>query len=238
MNSDFSRNLSLLRKEKHLSQRKVAETLGISQALLSHYENGIREPGLSFVVRACDFYQVSADFLLGRTLSRDGAMIDAQELYDVSAHKDNVLKGSVLAQLNKKLLVNSLTLVYGILGRLDNRELISLVSSYFSCAFYTVFRLLYRINKANSDGFFSLDQRTFQAGAVDLSLSRAQYDLALEVERLREDKDTQKAIEHVTLQAAKKEYPALYQSLLQIVHNTSNHISRSLAAERSAGGRK
>lgn len=35
--------------------------LGISQALLSHYENGIREPGLAFVVKACDYYGVSAD---------------------------------------------------------------------------------------------------------------------------------------------------------------------------------
>ena len=42
----------------------------MSQALLSHYENGIREPGLTFVVKACDYYQVSADYLLGRTNDR------------------------------------------------------------------------------------------------------------------------------------------------------------------------
>ena len=61
MNPDFSRSLSLLRQERGLSQRQVAKELGISQALLSHYENGIREPGLPFVVRACDYYGVSAD---------------------------------------------------------------------------------------------------------------------------------------------------------------------------------
>ena len=66
MGSDFSRSLSLLRQEKGISQRSAARDLGISQALLSHYENGIREPGLAFVVRACDYYQVSADDLLGR----------------------------------------------------------------------------------------------------------------------------------------------------------------------------
>ena len=54
MNSEFSRTLSLLRREKKVSQRAAAAQLGISQALLSHYENGIREPGLSFVVKACD----------------------------------------------------------------------------------------------------------------------------------------------------------------------------------------
>ena len=76
-NAEFSRTLSLLRQEKKVSQRAAAQALGISQALLSHYENGIREPGLVFVVKACDYYGVSADFLLGRTLSRDGTTIAA-----------------------------------------------------------------------------------------------------------------------------------------------------------------
>ena len=82
MNSEFSRTLSLLRQEKGVSQRVAATALGISQALLSHYENGIREPGLAFVVRACDYYGVSADYLLGRTLSKDGSIIAPDELYD------------------------------------------------------------------------------------------------------------------------------------------------------------
>ena len=86
MNEEFARTLSLLRQEKGVSQRKAAGELGISQALLSHYENGIREPGLPFVVRACDYYGVSSDFLLGRTLSRDGAMILTAEEYH--AHKE------------------------------------------------------------------------------------------------------------------------------------------------------
>ena len=98
MATDFSRTLSLLRQEKGVSQRKAAAELGISQALLSHYENGIREPGLPFVVKACDYYRVAADYLLGRTLSRDGAMIDAEDLYDSSTEKRS-LKGSILATL-------------------------------------------------------------------------------------------------------------------------------------------
>ena len=96
MATDFSRTLSLLRQERGISQRKAAAQLGISQALLSHYENGIREPGLAFVVKACDYYHVSADYLLGRTLSRDGAIIGADDLYDSSAEK-GTLKGSILA---------------------------------------------------------------------------------------------------------------------------------------------
>ena len=47
----FSEAMSALRREQGLSQRKAASELHISQALLSHYENGAREPGLEFVVR-------------------------------------------------------------------------------------------------------------------------------------------------------------------------------------------
>ena len=64
MNSHFPRIITLLRKERGLSQKKAAEALQISQALLSHYEKGIRECGLDFVVRAADFYGVSCDYLL------------------------------------------------------------------------------------------------------------------------------------------------------------------------------
>ena len=59
--------LASLRREKGISQRKAAADLHISQALLSHYENGAREPGLAFVCRACDYYAVTADYLLGRS---------------------------------------------------------------------------------------------------------------------------------------------------------------------------
>ena len=68
--NSLSMILSSLRKETGLSQRQVASDLGISQALLSHYENGAREPKLEFVVKACDYYKVTADYILGRSDER------------------------------------------------------------------------------------------------------------------------------------------------------------------------
>ena len=67
MERTFHETLAALRKARGKSQRQVAAELGISQALLSHYENGAREPGLSFVCRVCEYYGVTADYLLGRT---------------------------------------------------------------------------------------------------------------------------------------------------------------------------
>ena len=82
INQSFSRILTLLRKEQGLSQKAAAQQLGVSQALLSHYEKGIRECGLDFVVKAADFYHVSCDYLLGRTPDRSGATISVEELPD------------------------------------------------------------------------------------------------------------------------------------------------------------
>lgn len=67
LNENFPRALTFLRKERGYSQKKVADDLGISPALLSHYERGARECGLDFLVRAADYYGVSCDYLLGRT---------------------------------------------------------------------------------------------------------------------------------------------------------------------------
>ena len=63
----FPAVLTLLRRERGLTQKQAAAELGVSQALLSHYERGIRECGLDFLVRAADYYGVTCDFLLGRT---------------------------------------------------------------------------------------------------------------------------------------------------------------------------
>jgi len=74
MKSVFSRKLSKLRREAGYSQRQAASELGVSQALLSHYENGVREPKLEFVVKACDYYGVSSDHILGRINEKTKAL--------------------------------------------------------------------------------------------------------------------------------------------------------------------
>ena len=75
MKSSLAKTLGTLRRERNLSQREAAAKLGVSQALLSHYENDAREPKFDFVIRACDYYGVSADFLLGRSDERNGVSV-------------------------------------------------------------------------------------------------------------------------------------------------------------------
>ena len=83
MERNFSQTMSELRKARGLSQRHAAADLKISQALLSHYENGAREPGLPFVCRACGYYGVSADYMLGLADKPNGSAKDAEALHRI-----------------------------------------------------------------------------------------------------------------------------------------------------------
>lgn len=214
MASDFSRTLSLLRQEKGLSQRKAAADLGISQALLSHYENGIREPGLAFVVKVGDYYHVSADYLLGRTLSRDGAMIGADELYDSSAEKSS-LKGSILATLQKKLVVNTASLLFDVLGKVGSREAITAAGDYLNAGLYQMLRSLYR-RAGENEGYFSTGHADFDAGLVsaDMHLSQVRYTRALDEYAAGDG-----AFPRLDAETLSRDYPGLSQSTAQVLHH-------------------
>ena len=59
--------LKELRKERKVSQLKLAMDLNISQNSVSRYENGEREAGYDTLVAIADYFNVSVDYLLGRT---------------------------------------------------------------------------------------------------------------------------------------------------------------------------
>ena len=60
-------NLKELRKSKHLTQIAVQMKTGIEQALISKFENGERVPPTETLIILADFYNVSIDYILGRT---------------------------------------------------------------------------------------------------------------------------------------------------------------------------
>ena len=101
-NSKFAAILSQLRKERGSSQKKTAEDLGISQALLSHYEKGIRECGLDFVIKCSEYYGVTTDYLLGVSDSRYG--IDEEHLFNSGMNEGDGASLSTISQATKLLL--------------------------------------------------------------------------------------------------------------------------------------
>ena len=152
--SDFPRIITLLRKERGLSHKQVALELEVSQALLSHYEKGIRECGLDFVVKMADYYNVSCDYILGRTSERNSSNAGYDSLNE-NAGKINI-KNSAILESNKKMIVDSLEVVYGLLEQTESKGLNTEVSSYLMVSIYKIIRILYSANPKNPQAMFSI----------------------------------------------------------------------------------
>ncbi|GGD05118.1 helix-turn-helix domain-containing protein [Pontibacillus salipaludis] len=69
--ASVSERLKLLRKEHKLSQKDVSQILGISESGYGYYEQGRNEPSIDMINKLADRYNVTADYLLGRSDSPD-----------------------------------------------------------------------------------------------------------------------------------------------------------------------
>ena len=59
--------LKELRKKKGISQLRLATDLNTTQNTISRYETGEREPGVDELIKIADYFNVSVDYLIGRT---------------------------------------------------------------------------------------------------------------------------------------------------------------------------
>lgn len=221
MNSSFSRVLTFLRKERGISQKEAAASLKISQALLSHYEKGIRECGLDFVVRVADFYGVSCDYLLGRTADKSGAMITVEDIPDTGTAQIGRSSSGILSTLNKKLILNSVTVLFDVLQHYDDKELTNEVSSYLNVAIYTVFRELYAANTRNPQSLFSVPPYLFAPSATG-----AMALTAAKIAQLAEA-DGGNHTPALVPEELSKTYPLFASSLLNLLKNAETRLAKS-----------
>ena len=61
----FCERLKTLRIEKKMSQPELAKLVGVSKGMISFWENGINEPTISNLVKLCQIFEISSDYLLG-----------------------------------------------------------------------------------------------------------------------------------------------------------------------------
>lgn len=59
--------LKELRERRHMSQVFLGMELGMNQNTISRYETGEREPGIAELIKIADYFNVSIDYLVGRT---------------------------------------------------------------------------------------------------------------------------------------------------------------------------
>ncbi len=61
----LAERLKELRMEKGIGQNRLAKELGLSNASISYWENGKQEPSASAIFKLANFFEVSADYLIG-----------------------------------------------------------------------------------------------------------------------------------------------------------------------------
>ena len=137
---EFNRIIKLLRKERGITQKQAAEDLGVSQALLSHYEKGIRECGLEFLSRIADYYHVSCDYLLGRSPSPQKQVSSSSE---ISPDKNGI----------RKMIYDSEDILLSLCeenGATEN------AAGYINACIYKLLRIIYNSNPENDMNAFRI----------------------------------------------------------------------------------
>lgn len=89
----FQERLKLLRKEKNLTIEELAKNLGSAKSTISRYENGLREPKKDFLELLCTYFDVSTDYLLGKTDERN---IETKKENDVEKGINTIFQKEVV----------------------------------------------------------------------------------------------------------------------------------------------
>lgn len=96
---ELGEKLRNLRIEKHLLQDQVARLVSVEKSSISMYETGMRQPSYITLVRLADVFNVTTDYLLGRTNS---SPVDLSGLTAAEAVMISQLVASMTAK-NRKL---------------------------------------------------------------------------------------------------------------------------------------
>ncbi len=219
MNNEFPRILSLLRKERGLTQKQVAADLDVAQALLSHYEKGKRECGLDFLVKAADYYNVSTDYLLGRSPVSSGEIITEKDIPEIDFNeKGESRSGDLMLTLNKKLITNSIEIIFNLLGRIKSTTLTKSISSMFMLSVYKAFRITHLTNNKNDKNIFRIPAQT----APYLINSAICVDESKAVTAARNGSSA--AAPNITTSSIEEEYNKRGTALLSLIKNTESRI--------------
>ena len=76
--------LRALRHSVNISQAKLAKAIGLQQSAINRYENNQTDPSCDTLLRYANYFDVSADYILGRTENPKGAAFDGKVKLEAS----------------------------------------------------------------------------------------------------------------------------------------------------------
>jgi len=91
-------NLKALRESAAVSQKQLAEAIGVSQQSINKYENHNIEPDISTLIRIADYFDTSVDYLIGHTTVRH--KLENVTKYELNTEEQLVVDG--FRKLSKK----------------------------------------------------------------------------------------------------------------------------------------
>ncbi len=210
MKNKFATRLAQLRKKSGMSQKTAAQKLGISQALLSHYEKGIRECGLDFVLKAAKVFDVPCDYLLGATDKLPQESTDPTERIEHLTKKPKLFLG-------RNKLQNAIDLLYSITARFGNPKMHTDLNNMLFADVYSALRLYehaLRPEKDTEQSLFSLPYDCSVLHSLSMKASSA--------EKLMKKLSEQESGFTMSAKWLKEEYPNNYDSVMSISETVEN----------------
>lgn len=82
-------NLKALREAAAVSQKQLAEAIGVSQQSINKYENHNIEPDIETLIRIADYFNTSVDYLIGHTSVKH--KIENVTAYELNAEESRIV---------------------------------------------------------------------------------------------------------------------------------------------------
>lgn len=87
----IGKRIKLLRTEKDVTQKELADFLGLTPKMISFYEKGERFPPHDIIYKLSDYFNVTTDYLLGKT-DKKNASDEREEEKDIEKAIDELLQ--------------------------------------------------------------------------------------------------------------------------------------------------
>ncbi len=101
----FEEILAELRKDRGLSQKELAEIFHVSSSTISSYETGVHIPDANQIVQFADFFDVTADYILGRSSCDISPTVLTKPFIDDTLVQDILMLMDVLPDEHKRAIV-------------------------------------------------------------------------------------------------------------------------------------
>ena len=110
----FASRLKRLREKTDISQKELAKHLGITDRNIRFYESGERTPPADILIKIADYFNVSTDYILGKTYkknTKDPILKENEEYYDLENVNFNVEYMKDLSNKNKKRIIEYIKMI-------------------------------------------------------------------------------------------------------------------------------